>query len=178
MNITEMIDKVASTLEAKGFIREAAELDSISNALDKVAVDWEGNPLEVTIKKGVTIKAGSLRLQSQLKRDLEEAIDGISHQATRAYTDKQFDRPTEKTNEFVETLVGEFKKLGMRYSMNGWYVVHLRDWAVDGGKYDLSKIYDIGVDALDNSQGFKQHNKDGIKAIELLDLIAETYDKV
>lgn len=32
-----MIDKIASDLEAKGFIREASELDTISNAIDKLA---------------------------------------------------------------------------------------------------------------------------------------------
>lgn len=42
--ISGKIDAVADILERKGLLREASELDSISNAIDKIAYIAKGRP--------------------------------------------------------------------------------------------------------------------------------------
>lgn len=55
--IIRKLEKVASTLESKGLVKEAAQIDSICNSIEKLALDIPGQPSEI----GEELKQSVLR---------------------------------------------------------------------------------------------------------------------
>jgi len=174
--ISSMLDDLANKLEAKGLIKEAYEIDKVADELEKLSWDIGEKPLIVTEKPNSTIQADSLNLIGQLKRDIAEALNYIAKDALRAYTN-YYDQETDKTKELVSRLRSELEKSKVKiWSKNSLLSGMDVDSWQPGNSYDISEIYRIGEAIVGSSKGSGK-NKESIKGLKLLDLIAETYDK-
>jgi len=175
-NIIIMIDKVASDLESKGLIKEASDLYVISNSLEKYSWDMGEKPLIVKIKPGNVIKADTMVLIAQLKRDVAQALKGICRWADDVDTNS-YDQKTKKTEKFVLELRKELEKANVSIwsdkdlfngmDVNGWKA---------GDFYDLSKIYSMGQEIRDRTKSFARNKPDLIGGLGLLETIADTYE--
>jgi hypothetical protein len=173
LNITDMLDKVASSLESKGYIKEATEIDAISNSIE--AYDISEKPLVVKINANSTIQADTMKLISQLKRDIGEAFSLIGGSAHTIHTNS-YDQPTDKTKDFEKDLRDELLKVRANLgSADSLQKVDVKSWG-PGDYYDISRIYQICLSIIDGSKGLGR-DKSSVKARDLLDLIADTYDK-
>ena len=174
--ISSMLDTVANSLEKKGFIKEAYELDKVADAVEKLSWDIDEKPLIVKVKPNSTIQADTLILIGQLKRDIAKALNYIAGGATRAYTN-YYDQATAKTQELSSRLRSELEKANVNiWSKNDLFKGMDVDSWKSGNSYDISKIYDIGKEIVSSMKGYAEH-KEPVKGLKLLNLIAETYDK-
>jgi len=174
--ISSILDAIADSLEAKGFIKEAYEIDKIADAIEKLSWDIDEKPLIVKVKPNSTIQADTLLLIGQLKKDIAKALKDIAWDASNAYTN-YYDQATDKTKELKSRLRSELEKAKVRiWSKNNLFSgLDVDSWK-SGNYYDISTIYDIGEEIRSNMKGFAKHKK-SVKGLNLLDLIAETYDK-
>jgi hypothetical protein len=166
--IAGMLDAIANTLEEKGLIKEATSLDMVSNTLEALSFDTASDPLIVKVAPGKAIKADSMVLVNQLKRDLGLAIKNLKDGSGSTYADT-YNKGTDKTKSFGEKLENELKKAGVHpnYEVKNWKA---------GNTYDLSALYTLGKEMAANTRGYAKTNN-GVKAVELLDTIADTYEE-
>jgi len=174
--IAGMLDAIANDLESKGLVKEAKAIDVVSNTVDKSSFDMPSDPLIVKIKAGASIKADTLVLVNQLKKDIGQALSYIGKGTNFIYTSK-YEKATEKTNDFIEKYKSELKKLGTNLMAPGNISngIKVDKWKA-GNSYDLSNIYSLSREMINNTKGSAGSN-DGIKARDLLDDIADTYEK-
>lgn len=90
--ITLLIDKVASTLESEGFLKEALELDVISNTIEKEAFNYD--PDEAKTTRSSMLPDGAKRVNKNSFNILPESIKKALQLMS------SFDWPTNKMKVF------------------------------------------------------------------------------
>jgi hypothetical protein len=140
------------------------------------AYDIDEKPLRVKIKGNDVIKADSMVLINQLKRDISKALSYLGASAYHVDTNN-YDQETDRTKKFVDDLKKELDKVKAksRSDKNLFNGIRVDSWK-PGEFYDLSKIYKMCEEAVNRSKGYA-NNKPSVAARDLLDLIAESYDK-
>jgi hypothetical protein len=173
-SVSSLLDRVATSLENKGLLKEASAIDTIANTIE--AYDIDEKPLVVKITDKDTIKADTMTLISQLKQDIGKALTLIGRDANSVDTNSN-DQNTDKTEQFVLSLRKELEKVkaGIGSKDNLFNGVDVKKWK-EGESYDISKIYSMCLDIINRSKGYSK-NKSSVEARDLLDLIVDTYDK-
>ena len=184
--ISSMLDRIASSLESKGLIKEAFELDKVADAFDKLAWDMDEEEITVKLKSGKEIKADSLKLRNQLTGDIEEAI-----QASLGIL-------LEEGSPYKDRLIKALEEAKIDFRIHSWYkfpYLEFKRW-IPGGSYDMSSLYQVLSEAAENQSKkdyyhlkvdpWRRPKSDPAswnliklrESVRELDLIAETYDSV
>jgi hypothetical protein len=79
--ITERLDKVASSLESKGFIQEATEIDLISNTIEKLSYRVEADPVYKSIALSLqALKKGKAKSAFAFLDNIAKAMENRATQ--------------------------------------------------------------------------------------------------
>jgi hypothetical protein len=167
-----MLDDLASSLESRGFTKEAFEIDLITNALEKEAFlnlnRGKANPQSMTVKinERSTVSASDSSSVRELVSLIEGALRYIGNGARYAYANSM-GMPTDKTKKFLDNMKKEYLRVKVSVPHDSLGTATISEWRL-GGYYDLSNIYKANDAAL-SSIANNSEKALGLKGKEILD---------